>query len=143
MASELIGVADLVKKLRELGKMDDGKVTRSAVRAGAKTVVKRAKELIPEGIDAHRTYKGRLVAPGFARRAIRAITKLSRDKQAATASIGVRKEAYYAVQFVERGTVKQAAQPWLRPALDQASSAALTAIKDTFKRFVDKVARSK
>lgn len=123
--------------------MDDGKVTRSAVRAGAKTVVKRAKELIPEGIDAHRTYKGRLVAPGFARRAIRAITKLSRDKQAATASIGVRKEAYYAVQFVERGTVKQAAQPWLRPALDQASSAALTAIKDTFKRFVDKVARSK
>lgn len=143
MSGALQGVAQLMRQLEELGLAANGKALRAAVRAGSQPVVKRAKQLIPEGVDAHRTYRGRLVAPGFAKRSIRMVTKLSRDKQKASAAIGVRAEAFYATQFVELGTSRQAPQPWLRPAMEQTQQEQLTAVGASLKKTIDKAAKKK
>lgn len=87
-----------------------------AAAEAAEPIAQRARALIPVGVDAHRTYKGREVQPGFARANIRVKVTLNKDKTAASAAVGVQPEAFYAVQFVELGTSKMPAQPWLRPA---------------------------
>jgi HK97 gp10 family phage protein len=93
-----------------------GRSLRLAVRSAIQPALERARTLMPVGVDAHRTYKGRLVQPGFARRSIRAVVSVSRDKKTASAILGVKAEAFYAAQFVELGTSKTPAKPWLRPA---------------------------
>lgn len=117
MASRLEGFAELGAQLRNLKDPKQiGPTLKRGVRAGMREPQKRARALIPTGVDAHMTYKGRLVAPGFARRSIRVISKVAKGGQMAYALLGVRAEAYYAVQYVEIGTSKMAAHPWLRPA---------------------------
>src|ERR1041384_414198 len=108
--------AKLYKQLQALGRNAQGRALRAAVRAGITPAIERARQLIPVGIDKHITEAGREVRPGFARKSIRGIIKVSRDKSVAIGVIGVRKTARYAVQFVELGTSRMAAQPWLRPA---------------------------
>lgn len=115
--TQFIGFDVLAKKLTTLSDpVESGKAMRTAVRQAMNDVKKTAAQLMPQGIDPHRTYKGRLVAPGFARRSLRVISKLDKSKNMAYALLGVRAEAYYAVQYVELGTQKMQAQPWLRPA---------------------------
>lgn len=116
----LEGVADLTEKLKQLGRAATGKALRSAVRFAIKPAQSKAIDLMPKGSAPHRTYKGRLVGPGFASRNTRVITTLSPDKQKATAILGVRKEAFYATQFVERskGKSKDTGREWLRPAFE-------------------------
>lgn len=140
----LEGVEQLTRQLQALGKLEDGHAIRLAVGAGIKAAKERAIALIPVStINAlHKVYTGRLVAPGFAQRSIRAITVLSTDKQAARALLGVRKEAFYAVQFVERGTARMKAEPWLVPAFSQTQDAQLTAVAAALKRAVDKAAKT-
>lgn len=131
-----------MRRLQALGKLEDGHALRLAVRAGIKPAQARVTALIPEGVDAHRTYKGRLVAPGFAKRNIRAITVLSKDKQACKALLGVRKEAFYAVEFVERGTSKMGAKPWLRPGFEQTLDAQTSAVAASLQKSVEKAAKT-
>lgn len=119
----LEGVAALTAQLRALGALEDGKALRSSVRAAIKPAADRARASIPVGVDAHRTYKGRLVAPGFAQRSIGVKVNLTRDKQKAIARLGVAREAFYAVNFVELGTSRMAARPWLRPAFESTQDA--------------------
>jgi HK97 gp10 family phage protein len=116
--SALEGVNKLMRQLGELGKLEEGKAIRRAVREGIEPALARAKATVPIGSVMHRTYKGRLVAPGFASRNLRLVTSLSRDKQMAAAILGVRNEAYYALLYVEKGTVYMPARPWLKPAFD-------------------------
>lgn len=131
------GFDDLSAKLAALSSDEQvGKVLRSTVRSAMKQVKKRAEARIPQGIDAHRTYKGRLVAPGFARRSLRVIAKLDKSKHKASAVLGVRAEAFYAVQFVELGTSKQPARPWLRPAFAESNDPAIRAVADGMREFI-------
>ena len=141
MAGGIEGVRELGRKLDLLPAKAAGSILRKAVRDAAKPVIDAAKANIPEGIDAHKTYKGRLVAPGFAKRAIRAAVSLSKDKRAAFARIGVRREAFYAVNFVELGTAKQAKQPWLRPAMEDTQQEQVSRLADRLKKEIEKVAR--
>lgn len=139
----LEGVAQLSRQLDALGKLEDGKAIRTAVKAGMTPAFKAAQQNIPIGTVAHRTYKGRLVAPGFAKRSLRLVTTLSSDKQKATAIIGVLGEAFYAIQFVEMGTSKMAAQPWLRPSFYNTREEQESALADSLKRTIEKLARTK
>lgn len=111
--AEIEGAKELSKKLAALGALAGGKALRSAVGAAATPIKKEAESNIPTGKKAHKTYKGRLVAPGFASRNIVKRTRLYRNRQTAVAVVGVRREAFYAVQFVELGTKKLKARPWL------------------------------
>lgn len=122
-----------------------GPTLKSAVRSGMAEPLKKARQLIPVGVDAHQTIKGRTVAPGFARRSIRVISKIDRKSggQRAYALLGVRKEAFYAVQFVELGTSKMPAQPWLRPAFAASKDPAIRMIGQGIDRWIVDVAKRK
>lgn len=140
MADHLDGFRALDKQLAELA---DPKATGSVLRSGAgyamRRVAKQAKAEAPVGRAAHRTYKGRLVAPGFAARSVRVVTKLSRDKQKVSAVLGVRKEAFYALQFIELGTSHVPAKPWLVPTFERNQRQIITDIKAGMVRRLAKI----
>lgn len=143
MASELQGVRELSRKLDALARNVRGSALRKAAHAAVKPIVADARERIPVNKvnELHKTYKGRLVSPGFAKRSIKAVVKLSRDARAVFARIGVKREAFYAVNFVELGTSKMPRQPWLRPAFEAQQSNALRRFADVLRAVVLKVAR--
>lgn len=132
------GIAELVNKLAALGKLEDGKALRSAARAGVKPIFTQAKANIPKSQEAAKTYKGRLVGPGFASRNIRTITQLKQAQGIARASVGVRQEAFYAVRFVQQGTKKQKSQPWLTNASAQTIDKQIDAVKASLQKSIDK-----
>ncbi|MGB9825994.1 MAG: hypothetical protein ACPLRU_04910, partial [Desulfofundulus sp.] len=43
--------------------------------------------------------------------------------------------------FLEFGTSKMSARPWLRPAVDEKQQEALKAVEDTLRRVVDRLTR--
>lgn len=138
------GFKELDQKLRELADpKEQGKVLRAAAAAAGRKVAKQAKANIPVGTRAHTTYKGRLVSPGFARRSIRVKTRLSRSKQSVSVKIGVKREAFYAAQFIELGTAKIAARPWLRPALESNKEVAIQMFAKRLRERIHKVAASR
>lgn len=143
MASGLEGVAELSRQLRELGAAFSIPILRAAVRAGIKPAKDRWAQTIWKGNTAHRTYKGRLVAPGFSSRQIRVVTKAEEGGTRVSAALGVRKEAFYAVQFIERelGNSKHAAQPSLRAAMSSTQQEQQTALAAKLRDRIDKIAR--
>lgn len=132
------GISELAAKLADLGRLDEGKGLRAAVRNGIKPIFDQAKTNIPKSPDAAKTFKGRLVGPGFASRNIRTITQVKLDQGYARGSVGVRSEAYYAVDFVERGTKKQKAQHWLTEASEQTKEAQLDAVASSLQKSITK-----
>lgn len=96
----LEGLDELSKKLAELGKVG-GKVLRSGTLKATTPVVRQMRNKIPVGKRAHRTYKGRLVFPGFAKRSIKRSSSF-RDG-VASVRIGVKREAFYAINYINKG----------------------------------------
>lgn len=142
MSSELLGVAELAKKLSNLTERVRGNAMRAVVRAGIKPARERWKATIAVGSKPHRTYKGLLVGPGFAQRSIRVVTRLSADKQQCSAALGVRSQAYYATWFIEQeiGKSKKAAHPTLRPAFESTRSQQEAALAAKLLEIINKVA---
>lgn len=139
MAKALEGVAELNRKLSELADpKENGRVLRASVAAALRQVQKDARASAPVGTVAHKTYKGRLVAPGFASRSLRVVTRIKDGT--ATGRLGVRAEAFYALQFIELGTAKIPRAPWLVPAFERQQDAALQAIGDTMRKRINKIA---
>jgi len=142
------GTRELTKKLRELASPKEQAATlRAAVREPMKDVMRVARSNIsrisPGKRQIHRTYKGRLVTAGFASRNLRMITKMSRDKQMAQSVLGVRKEAFYALQFFELGTAKIPRQPWLMPAFYQSRNQTLAKVGEAMKKRIERIARKR
>lgn len=143
----LEGVDALNRKLKEFGPKLQQRYIRAALRAGMKPVLDQAKANIPVWVPPehssglHRTYKGRLVSAGFAKRSLRIITTQIKDG-AASALLGVRREAYYVLQYIERGTSKYPAHPWLAPSFKARKDQALKAFADKLREGVEKLAKS-
>lgn len=119
----LAGSSVLIEKLQALGALDDGKIARGAVRAGMTETLKLAQTRIPVGTRIHRTYKGKVVAPGFGKASLRIVTTTKTDDGLPAALLGVRKEAYYETQFLEWGTKKIRGKHWLLQAFNSSQSA--------------------
>lgn len=115
----LAGSADAIAKLQALGALDDGKIVRGTVRAGMNETLKVARTKIPVGHRLHRTYKGRLVAPGFGKSSLRIVTTTKTDDGLQAALLSVSKEAYYETQFLEWGTKKIRGLHWLLQSFNQ------------------------
>lgn len=149
MANEYVtGTKELTAKLRELGSAKEQAATlRAAVREPMQDVMRVAQSNIgrisPGARQIHRTYKGRLVSAGFAARNLRLIVVMSKDKEAAWSLLGVRKEAFYALQFFELGTAKIPRQPWLMPAFYQSRNASLAKLGEVMKERIEKIARKR
>lgn len=141
MAELIVGMAELNKKLQALGPAAGGKALRNAVGFSMTPVRAEFKKRIPKGTRAHKTYKGRVVAPGFASRNITKSTRMSRDKKTVRGVVGVRSEAFYLVQFVELGTSKMRAQPTLRPSFKAKKVEVVKRLQTKLKQNIDKVSR--
>lgn len=141
MATGLEGVKNLTGKLTELGAKLAARELRGTVKAALQEAEHQARTAIPVGEVAHRTYRGRIVSPGFALSTLHIETKLDKRTGSAIAFLGVGREAFYAVQFLELGTAKMAARPWLRPAFIGSQDAMLQAIGNELRDRVERIAR--
>jgi hypothetical protein len=104
VASELTGVKELTRKLNQLDVKTAVKTLRSALFKATTPVVRQMKSAVPVGTQAHRTYRKRLVAPGFSKRSIKRVTGkrfLSQGKL--SIAIGVKAEDFYSVRFYDQG----------------------------------------
>lgn len=140
MSGEVKGAKELDIKLSELGRAVEDKLVRAAMREALKPVLDSARTSIPKSDKAHRTYKGRLVAPGFAARSLRRVVGKPQGGKI-RAALGVAKEAFYALQFIEMGTIFIRPHPWLRPAFEAAKDRALEVLMKALYRKIEKVAK--
>ena len=137
----LEGFKELSDKLAELGKVAGSKAFRSAAMASMLPALRAAQAAAPVGQKAHRTYKGRIVAPGFTRRNVKRKSLLSRDKTKATILLGVAGEAFYALQFLELGTAHISKRPWLEPAFRSSVPQILQRLEEKLKAQIEKAAK--
>lgn len=85
-----------------------------------------------------RSTKGRL--PGFLRASVRIWKKKGRDGgPTVTYGVGTRGMAFYG-KFLEFGTSKMAARPWLRPAVDALTGWALEAMRSRLEQRIKRYA---
>ena len=138
--STLEGVAALTAQLNALSSLEEGRALRGAVRAGMKPALERAQTLAPVGSQPHRLKNGLLVAPGYARSTLRIVTTINGAKNIASAILSTRKLAFYEALFVEMGTRKMPAQPWLRRSLLESRPRCEEAFRDSIARAVARAA---
>lgn len=138
------GMKELLAALGELQAGVQLRALRAAAQAAGRVVVKEAQGRIQVGDRAHRTHDGNLVAPGFARRSIKAVSYIDKRRGFVGVKIGVRSRAFYAVNFLEleRGRSGSRGRPWLVPAFEASESKMLDAYRAALQRAVNK-ARAK
>lgn len=140
---KLTGFKEFQALLQKLpGKIAE-KVVAQAAFAGAKVIRDDAKQRAPLGTVPHyRSFKGKrgaLVQPGNLRREIRA-RKAKREKWGEVRyKVGMTGRAFYG-RFLEFGTRKMAARPWLRPAFDNNTNLAIEAQRLAFRRGIEREA---
>lgn len=98
------GEKELLRKLKSLSDEIAGEYLKEAVLKGAEVIRQEASNKAPR-----RT--GKLAA-----NIIKEVKEIERDS--ATVEIGPAKEVFYGL-FVERGTSRMQARPFLRPAIDE------------------------
>jgi len=110
--SNVTGLKELERKLIALGGIAGMKALRSAAMSATLPTVKEMKAAAPKGRDVHRTYKGRLVAPGFLSGSITRSSRIT--KKGVSVAIGVKREAFYGVTFLDKGIKKIPAKNWFK-----------------------------
>jgi hypothetical protein len=143
-AKGLKNLSAALDELRDFTSADGRSTLRAAVRVPMGRVMKRAKTKLaaisPGQTPLHRTYRGRLVSAGFASRNLRVIVKMNRAGTSATAILGVRAEAFYAVAFFEKGTSKIPKQPFLVPSLEESQGSAPAEVGAAFQKRILQIA---
>ncbi|MDR3386814.1 MAG: HK97 gp10 family phage protein [Rudaea sp.] len=126
----------LTDALRALDNVTSESVLRQAAVAGARVYFDEMKVRVPVGI---RTYerKGTEIYPGFLRDNILIAYDKEQSVEGRIASYIVTwsKQAFYG-RFVEAGTSKMAANPFLRPSYEAKKTAAADAVDAVFQQKV-------
>lgn len=141
MASQLEGVRELTGQLTDLGAKLATRELRGTVKAALQEAEHLARARIPQGTVGHYTHRGLFVTPGYALSTLHIEVSVNKRTGAVVATLGVGREAFYAVAFVELGTAHMAAQPWLRPSFEETQDAQLQKIADELRARVEKIAR--
>lgn len=141
MTSEIEGLKELSDQLSRLGSKVGGKALRSAAMRATLPVVKAAKSSAPVGVKPHKTYKGRLVSPGFLSRSVARKSRLSKDKRNAYVFIGVKPEAFYGLQFLELGTSRIPKRPWLTRVFESNQKQVIDRFKGILRENIAKAAK--
>jgi len=142
------GLRELEIKLAQLPAKLEQRIIRQAVAAGARVIQREARSRAPMSIAPHilRSYAsavfkkytsgqfGTWVTPGNLKRMIRVRVDKSRTRgYAVTYEVYVKnKDAWY-WKFVEFGTVKMSAKPFMRPAFETMKLAAINEIENQIK----------
>ena len=136
--AKLSGFRELDRKLAELSLQAQGKVLRASMRSAMTVAKKAATARAPVGKKLHKTYKGRLVAPGFAKRSL----KVGVGKTGLRAVMGVKAEAFYALQFVELGTKRMPKRPWFVPAFHDSQDKIIDMLGKQIAKRIEKIAKA-
>lgn len=138
------GLKELSDKLKELSATVSARLLKGAAKDAMLPTEQAAKASVPVGSVVHKTYKGRTVTPGFAQRSVkRAVTARRDSKNVVKAMVGVAREAFYALAFIERGTSKMPARPWLVPAFEATQGQVLQRFKDSLRKRIERAAKRK
>ena len=127
--SEITGLKELRKNVDSLSKSFAKSTLRTALRNAAEPVVKEAKALVP-------------VDSGDLKRSIRSQVTVTKAGDG-YADVGFGRKEFHGL-FVELGTSRQAAQPFLRPALEKGyrsgkiQAAFIDALNNTIKKRLGK-----
>ena len=142
---EIEGFEHITNRFDELGRGVQNKVMGPSLKAGAKIILKRTKDLAPVGtkIKGNKKYKpGRLKKTLKVKKGKRSRRSISWYIQTGTrAKLGIDKDdkGYYPFSL-EYGTQFIKARPYMRPALTSAKSAALVKIAKTMDEKMTKIA---
>jgi len=128
------GVKELQKSLKQFPKNIQKNVMTGAVRAGAKPIVKRARELVPvEHGDLKKSIR-------IKKRRIPKGSTMLKFSIHAGGNIRVNGESlrpYYA-HMIEFGTSQMSAQPFMRPALEQEAGNAIKYVREYIEKRIPK-----
>lgn len=123
-AVRIQGVDELRKAFSELSSdAQQRSALRAALRVAASVVVKEAKARVP-------------AQTGDLQKSIAA--KVTVNRKSAEAKIGFGKQEFYGM-FVELGTSRTAARPFLRPALDAKQREAIEKFASAFRQIVERM----
>ena len=115
-----------------------GKATRPAAQAGAQVFYDEMKQRVPVSAKPHKSGK-KTYSPGTLRKAIyQAYAEKESSESRSTYRVSWNKSHAFYGRFIEYGTSKMAAKPFLRPAYDAASAKALRAAQDRMQTEVKK-----
>lgn len=143
-SQRILGLKELDYKLRQLSRPMRGEILEKAAKAAGNVVLPAAIANCPESDIARlmKTYKGNWTAhPGFAKRNVAMKPYVSKDRRAAGVKIGVKREAYYAINFVELTTSRRAGTPWLQPAFNSTKDKQIDAWGQVIVEELGRVAR--
>lgn len=148
---EIEGLAELDAKLAELDNATAGKALFSALNAGATPMVKAAKDKAAIAEATHKMQYGSgyvLVNPGLLKSSIKK-KRLTKAEHAVAVEQGAAVGIYIGKgqgglyprywHFLENGTSKMAAVPYLRPAFDENVNLAVEKFADKLKKNIDKL----
>jgi HK97 gp10 family phage protein len=141
IAVDMKGLAELERKLRQLAEKMQGKALRQATNAGAQVIKRAARARVPVdtgllkrnivvGRSRRNSAKGRESYNIFLKKEKRiyANTRANRRRNRVGKKYEVDGPAFYG-KFVEMGTSKMAARPFLRPAFEASKQAAVDAVR--------------
>lgn len=130
MSTEIKGLKEIIDKLNALPPKLENKIVRAAVRKGANQIrdLARSKVSVDTG-----NIKKSIVTVGHKENGKIAVKVTIRQRKSKNA-----KRVFYA-KFLEFGTSKMNAKPFLRPALDESEDKVLDAVIDDIKNGIDEV----
>lgn len=139
----ITGLADLEKRLLDFPDKIARKILNGAIRAGAVVIQREARDVAPRSDESHYLGKGikRVeIQPGSLKKGVRVRKAPRRSKtQPVEYWVYVSKKLWY-WKFVEFGTSKMSAQPFMRPAFEAKKQEALDKIREYLAARIDKEA---
>jgi HK97 gp10 family phage protein len=128
------GAKQIEAAMKELGVQAANRIARSALNRAATPIVKRARELAPTPGDPNDPY-----ATGQLKRAItKRLRRQRRGSSRQTVLVGIERPASRYAHLAEFGSSRQAAEPYLRPSLDEESETALRVMQDAMKAGIER-----
>lgn len=138
MISGSFDLTGINAKLERLTKAAEG-ATRKAAQAGAQVFYDEVRARVPASTKAHKSGK-QTYSPGTLRRAIyQAFAEDDSGPAHAAYRISWNKTHAFYGKFLEYGTSKMAARPFLRPGYDAARPRAISAVQTVMRAEVQKV----
>lgn len=123
MSEDVEGMRELRKALRQFPRNIQKNVVNGAVRAGGKPIILRAKELAP-------------VDTAGLKKSIK-IKKMRTSRDSTLTHYAVYAKSYYA-HFIEFGTSKAPAYPFMRPAVEQEAEKSIVFFKEYMQKRIPK-----
>lgn len=93
MATE--GMSEILKAFKGMKAAAQVKVMRKSLNAALNPAIKELRASAPKGSKPHKTYKGRVVPPGFLSRSVIKSTRISKDKKQVFGNVRMKSEAWY------------------------------------------------